>query len=413
MSERIDINEYRWAVNSYKKIMRISGKDWISVEKYFEKRKITTKKLIMVLIYKFSSPGMKKKIVSIPDNLLLVDPVDPDNHLGKILTALSYILKYGDCEKMNKSLKKDVRLKEKTKNNFNILSWNINGLRSNVISTKKYTKRTKYSEIEKDSNLGKLVERYKPDAICLQETRCGDVVSGCVQLSGYYQYWNSSKGEGARSGDRYSGVTLWSKEKPKNVWYEIPGLDDKEGRIILADFGDFLLLNTYTPNAGTNFEYRTNVWDPAFYKFLQKVKKNGQKLVWCGDLNVARNPIDVFWGDPNSSSYDKNALKGIGSSAKAGYTLEERRGMEKFLSAGYVDVYRELYPDEKGAYTWWNPRIPPFRILNNGWRIDYFLVSESLMKCVVDMKNIKDAGVSTKPQGSDHGAILLTLKRGC
>uniref|UniRef100_A0A6C0ELZ2 DNA-(apurinic or apyrimidinic site) endonuclease n=1 Tax=viral metagenome TaxID=1070528 RepID=A0A6C0ELZ2_9ZZZZ len=393
--------------------------------------------MIRALMAKFEQPKLQHLLLGIPDNALMVEHTTRDsvwgdggdggsgekgtNYLGKIITVLHHVFKYGSCDKMSKELKRKVRIghqsksepKSKKGNELKILSWNINGIRSNIISNKKYTKCTKLSEIDPESNLGAIVAEHDPDIICMQETRCDDAIAGCIKISGYHQYWNCSKGSDARSGARYSGVTLWTKEKPKRIFYSVPHLDDQEGRIILAEYDTFLLLTTYVPNAGTNFEYRINTWDPAILRFLKKARAKGKRVIWGGDLNVARSPIDIFWGNPKSSSYNKSALSGVGKSAKAGYTKEERDDMERFLKVGYSDVFRKLYPDMKEAYTWWSPRIPMFRERNKGWRIDYFIVSDELMKCVKDMQILHSAGLLTQPQGSDHAAILLTLNKNC
>jgi len=387
--------------------------------------------MIKALLHKFKDPVLRNKLVSIPDNALMVEHTTRDNiwgdggdggteekgsnYLGKILTVLSHVLKYGNCDKMSSALRKKVKIKDKKKkkSQLKILSWNVNGIRSRVVSHQKYKKCQILSEIEPESNLGVMVVKHNPDIICLQETRCDEKISGCIQIDGYYQYWSCSQGSGARSGARYSGVTLWTKTEPKNVTYSIPTLPEHEGRIIVAEFNSFVLLTTYVPNAGTNFDYRVNMWDPAIHRFLQNLKKKNKKVIWCGDLNVARTPNDVFWGNPESSSYNKAALKGVGRAAKAGYTKEEREGIEHILKGGYIDVYRHFYPKEKEAYTWWNPRIPIFRTKNKGWRLDYFIVSKNLIPCVQDMVILRDAGLLTKPQGSDHAAILLTIDKQC
>lgn len=243
----------------------------------------------------------------------------------------------------------------------------------------------------------------------MQETRCDETIANCIKLKNYYQYWNCSQKEGARSGNRYSGVSLWSKIEPIRVEYSLPNLENDEGRIIFAEFDDFYILNTYVPNAGTNFDYRTNVWDPAILEFLQTMSLSEKKVIWCGDLNVGITPLDVFWSDPLSSSYDKAALSGVGNSAKAGYTKEERDGIIKILDTGYVDVFRTLYPFTRD-YTWWNMRIPAFRPANKGWNIDRFIIHKDLLKNVHDMKIIRNAGLLTKPSGSDHAAIFLEMK---
>jgi len=386
--------------------------------------------MIRALLGKFREKDLKEKLVSIPDNGLLVEHTTRDkiwadggdggtgekglNYLGKILTAIAHVLKYGSCDRMTAELGDAIRIGGKKKSpspsGRKILSWNINGVRSNILGVGKHKTCGVPVDLDPESNLGAIIKEYDPDILCFQETRCNEAIAGCVKIKGYFQYWNYSQGSGARSGDRYSGVSIWSKVEPKSISYSLPNLDDKEGRILLADFGDFLLLNTYVPNAGTNFEYRVKVWDPAILDFLRATRETGQNLIWAGDLNVARTPLDVFWGDPKSSSYDKKALEGVGKYAKAGYTKEEREDMEAFLAEGYTDVYRKLYPDDKDAYTFWSARIPMLRLSNKGWRIDYFVVSRSMETRVKDMEILRDAGMRTKPFASDHAPILLFLK---
>lgn len=296
-----------------------------------------------------------------------------------------------------------------------ILSWNVNGMRSNIVGNQKWKQCKGLSAIEFNSNLGELVYQHDPDILCFQETRCDDVVAGCIQITGYHQYWSCSQGKGARAGNRYSGTSLWSKIKPNSVSYNIPTLPEPEheGRVIVAEYDTFTLITTYVPNSGTNFKYRTEVWDKAIHQYLSQLRKAGRNVVWCGDLNVARTPDDVFFGDPKSLHYNKARLKGTGYAAVAGFTKEEREGIERILNDGYSDVYRELYPNQKDAYTWWNPRSSGFRSTNLGWRIDYFIVSSNLMPCVRNMFILPNAGLRTKPQGSDHAAILLELKMDC
>jgi len=426
----------KWAINKKtdKRIMNaiIDQYKDVKIRPDWEKVKIPV--MIRALGYKFAQQTLRQRLMAIPDNALLVEHTTRDtfwadggdggtgekglNALGKILTAMSHVYKYGDCSHMSPELQNAVKLRKsvptikQTTRDIKILSWNINGMRSNLLGPGKYVckpNKPALTEISTDSNLGEVVTEHDPDILCFQETRCSGDIAGCIKVEGYEQYWNCSHGSGARSGDRYSGVSVWTKIKPKNVYDHLPNLNDDEGRLLLLEFDHFWLLNTYVPNAGTNFDYRTQVWDPALLEFLQTMTMNKKPLVWCGDMNVARAPIDVFWGDPTSSSYDKAALSGVGNSAKAGYTLPERQAMESFLRAGYVDVYRHLYPEEKGAYTWWNMRIPSFRSANKGWRIDYFIVNQALMGKVKDMQILRQAGLLTTPQASDHAAILLTI----
>jgi len=308
---------------------------------------------------------------------------------------------------------------EKLEPHLKILSWNVNGMRSNILGSEKWRKCNLVTDIDYTSNLGELILHHDPDILCFQETRCNSEVAGCFQVKGYYQYWNCSKGTGARAGARYSGVSLWSKIRPHSVSYNLPTLPqpDQEGRIIVAEYDYFTLITTYVPNAGTNYEYRTTVWDKAMRVYLAQLQSEGRNVIWCGDLNVARTAQDVFFGNPNSSTYNPAALKGVGSAAVAGFTKAERDNFEDILSEGYADVYRYLYPTEKDAYTWWNPRIPIFRSINKGWRLDYFVVNDKLAPCVRNMQILRESGLLTKlqgkPQGSDHAAILLDINLDC
>ncbi len=296
-----------------------------------------------------------------------------------------------------------------------IVSWNVNGIRTRILSEKPFSKcKLGFQKIDPISNLGKIVTKYNPDILCFQETRCDEKIWGCINIHGYYQYWNCSKKKGAR-GSGYAGTSVWTKIKPLNVLYDLPTLKqrDMEGRILVLEYPSFVLINTYVPNAGTNFDYRVNEWDPAIQNYLAKLKSEKTNVIWCGDMNVARTPKDVHFGNPKSSAYTARRLSGTGSTAVAGFTKEERDGFEKILKEGYVDVFRELNPDTIDSFTWWNPRAKGniFRMKNKGRRIDYFVINKELMKWVENMEIITDAGLETKPQGSDHAAIYLQLDR--
>lgn len=399
----------------------------VKIRKDWEKVKVNI--MIKAVLYKFSKTRLKQKLADISDDVFFVEHTTRDNiwadggdggtgkkgsnFLGKILTVVFHVLKHGNCDHMSKALKKAVKIAKEEKKRkdtpqvFKILSWNMNGIRSNVLSKGKYKICDQEIEIDPSTNLGQIIVNYDPDILCFQETRCGDELSKCLKVKGYYQYWNGSKKDGFRSGNRYSGVAVWTKIKPLRILDFFPTLKDQEGRMIYMEFDMFSLLTIYAPNTGTNFDYRINTWDPAVLDFLKKCHRKGNKLIICGDFNVARNPIDVFWGNPASKSYDKDAI--TGKTQKAGYTDEERKDFEKFLDAGYIDVYRHFYPDEEGAYTWWNPRMPAFRSSNKGWRIDYFVVSENLIDSVKNIEILRNAGLETRPQASDHAPLLMYI----
>lgn len=291
------------------------------------------------------------------------------------------------------------------KKSIKIVSWNVNGLRANILGNEKWKKCgiSNIYEIKPESNLGSIISEHDPDIFCFQETRCDKSIADCIKIPGYYQYWNYSTLEGARSGNRYSGVSIWSKIKPIKVDYTIPELYDNEGRIIVAEYENFILITTYSPNAGTNYEYRVNTWDKAIQKYLQSLTKN---VIWSGDLNIVSMPIDTFFTDPESKRYDKARAE---SGTIAGYTPAERHNFHQILNNGFVDVQREFYPTKRDLYTWYNPKIPNFRLHNIGWRLDYFIVNNSFFKNVVNTGILLNSGINTRPFGSDHLAIMIEI----
>lgn len=281
-----------------------------------------------------------------------------------------------------------------------IVSWNVNGIRSNVLSRGKFT-----GTLEPDSNLAEIITGHDPDIICFQETKCEELEIDKADV--YHKYWSSSSGTGARAGNRYSGTSIWTKQLPEHVMYDLPtlSLPEAEGRIIVMRFGTFTLINTYVPNGGTNFEYRTTVWDEAVAEYLSILREDGVNVIWTGDMNVARTKDDIF----AARTASKAVLEGIGPNAWIGFTKEERDGFEKILSLGYSDVFRELHPDANEMFTWWNLRIPTCRTQNKGWRIDYFIVSDWMMESIVTAKVLLYSGLLSKPSGSDHAAIMMEI----
>lgn len=261
-----------------------------------------------------------------------------------------------------------------------ICSWNVAGLRAWV---------------KKDGL--KYLKKEDPDIICLQETKClekevpGDVGSfkkgGKVfgaNDSGYHMYWLSAEKKG------YSGVSLWSKVKPLKVSYGM-GIPehDKEGRLITAEYEKFYLITSYVPNSGkkvVNLEYR-RTWNTAIKDYLNDLNEK-KPIVFCGDLNVAHNEIDL----KNPKTNTKNA----------GFTKEEREDFTELLNEGYIDTFRHLYPDKTGVYSFWTYMMNA-RAKNAGWRLDYFVIPKSLEN------SLCNSIIKTDIMGSDHCPVLLTM----
>src|SRR5689334_7429407 len=254
---------------------------------------------------------------------------------------------------------------------MHLVNWNVNGIRS---------------IIKKD--FLKDIAEMNPDILCFQETKAGveDARGALEQLPGYHTYINSSK---ARKG--YSGTAILSRIEPMSVTYDM-GLEehDQEGRVITAEYPTFFVVTVYTPNAGeglARLDYRER-WDREFMEYMQWLSRR-KPVIACGDFNVAHQPIDIARPKEN---YNKSA----------GYTQREIDGFTRLLEAGFVDTFRRFYPEEV-KYTYWN-FVTNARAKNAGWRIDYFLVSESLMG------NVKDALIYNQYLGSDHCPVALKIE---
>ena len=249
------------------------------------------------------------------------------------------------------------------------ISWNVNGLRAVV---------TKGFE--------KFFKDIDADFFCIQETKMQeDQIDLTIEtiLKDYYTYWNSAEKKG------YSGTAIFCKEKPLSVSYGL-GIEehDKEGRIITLEYDNFYLVNCYTPNSKRELErldYR-QVWEDEVRKYLKKLEEN-KPVIYCGDLNVAHKEIDLK--NPKTNHFS------------AGFTDEERAKMTELLDAGFIDTFRYLYPEEE-IYTWWS-YMRQAREKNIGWRIDYFIVSDSIKN------EINDAKIHTNILGSDHCPIELKI----
>ena len=251
-----------------------------------------------------------------------------------------------------------------------LISWNVNGLRAAM-----------------NKGFQNFFDEIDADVFCIQETKMQeDQIDLTIQamLEKRYQYWNSAVKKG------YSGTAIFSKEKPINVTYGL-GIEehDQEGRIITAEYEKFYLVDCYTPNSKRELErldYR-QIWEDEVRKYLSNLAKT-KPVIYCGDLNVAHEDIDV-------KNYKTNR-------GNAGFTDEERQKFGELLDAGFVDTFRYKYPGMEDQFTWWS-YMGRAREKNVGWRIDYFVVSE-------DIKDqIKDAKIHPEIMGSDHCPIELDI----
>ncbi|XP_050520919.1 DNA-(apurinic or apyrimidinic site) endonuclease [Daktulosphaira vitifoliae] len=253
--------------------------------------------------------------------------------------------------------------------NKKIVSWNVAGLRA-------WIKKDVIGYIKKED----------PDILCLQETKCIEKqIPEEAKLEGYKFYLNTAEKAG------YSGVALYSKEKPINVRMgkEIKELNDTEGRVIEAEYEKFILVGTYIPNSGQGLKTlpKRMKWDEEFRNYLKKLDLK-KPVILMGDLNVAHKEIDL----KNPATNKKTA----------GFTQEERDNMSLLLDQGFIDTFRFINPDVEGAYTFWT-YFNNARAKNVGWRIDYFIVSKRFMD------NVCDNVIRSQVLGSDHCPIVLYI----
>ncbi|XP_071435735.1 DNA repair nuclease/redox regulator APEX1 isoform X2 [Pithys albifrons albifrons] len=234
----------------------------------------------------------------------------------------------------------------------------------------------------------KWVQEEAPDVLCLQETKCaGSAVPPEVRaLPGLpHQFWASAEGKPG-----YSGVGLLARTEPLKVTYGIGDPEhDSEGRVITAEFPSLFVVSAYVPNAGrglVRLQPRIR-WDSSFLTFLKGLDAQKPVLL-CGDLNVAHEEIDLCHPKANRAS--------------AGFTPEERQGFSRLLGEGFVDSFRHLYPDARGAFTFWT-YLGGARARNVGWRLDYVVLSQRLVGSLCDSK------IRSKAMGSDHCPITAYL----
>ena len=248
-----------------------------------------------------------------------------------------------------------------------MISWNVNGLRACL-----------------GKGFLEYLKETEADIFCIQESKLQEGQVD-LELPGYHQYWNYAEKKG------YSGTAMFTKEEPVSVTYGL-GIEehDHEGRVITAEFPEYYVVTCYTPNSQDGLkrlDYRMQ-WEDAFRAYLKELETK-KPVIFCGDLNVAHQEIDL----KNTKTNRKNA----------GFSDEERAKFTELLEAGFVDTFRYFYPDQEGIYSWWSYRFSA-RAKNAGWRIDYFCVSESLKDRLVDAK------IHTEVMGSDHCPVELDIQ---
>ena len=258
-------------------------------------------------------------------------------------------------------------------NELTLLSWNVNGIRALV-------KKNVYLE----QDFFTWFENLSPDVFCIQETKAhpDQVSKKLLNPLGYTGYWSVAERKG------YSGVVTYTKTKPLSISTEL-GIShlDNEGRHVITEHPKFILINSYFPNGKMNQErldYKMEYY-AEFLKFINKKRKEGKSIIFCGDVNTAHKPIDL--------THPK------GNEKISGFLPIEREWIDEVIAQGYIDTFRHFFPDLAEQYTWWSVRNIGARERNVGWRLDYFFVSEDLLKNVVESSIMKDV------MGSDHCPI--------
>ena len=247
------------------------------------------------------------------------------------------------------------------------ISWNVNGIRACC-----------------DKGFRETFKQLDADFFCLQETKMQEGQLD-LQFEGYQSYWNYAEKKG------YSGTAIFTRHQPLSVSYGI-GVEehDHEGRVVTLEMENFYLVTVYVPNSQDELrrlDYRMT-WEDAFLAYIKQLEAK-KPVIFCGDLNVAHQEIDL----KNPKTNRRNA----------GFTDEERAKFSHLLSTGFTDTFRYFYPDRKDIYSWWSYRFKA-REKNAGWRIDYFVTSEALNDKLVDAK------IHTEVYGSDHCPVELVME---
>ena len=254
-----------------------------------------------------------------------------------------------------------------------VISWNTNGLRATV----------------KQGHFMPLFSFQNPDIVCFQETKCEpeQLDADIRNLKGYHSYFSYSKNKKG-----YSGVAIYSKKEPEKVEY---GFGEKrfddEGRTLVAYYPNFILINCYFPNGGggpERLKYKLEFYD-AFLEFINKLREKGRNIIFCGDINTAHEEIDLARPKENQDN--------------TGFLPIERAWMDEVVNNGWVDIFRNLYPNKKDIYTYWDQKTRA-RDRNVGWRIDYFFTNQSFASKIRSFKTLSDY------YGSDHCPIMIDIR---
>lgn len=245
------------------------------------------------------------------------------------------------------------------------VSWNVNGFRAVL-----------------QKGFPEILDELDADFMCLQETKM-QLGQANWNPEDYFEYYNCAEKKG------YSGTAIFARKEPENVFYGIHGEHDDEGRVITLEYPEFYLVCCYVPNAQDGLkriDYRMEFED-AMRSYLMELDQT-KPVIYCGDLNVAHNEIDL-----------KNPKTNRGN---AGFSDEERGKMTELLASGFTDTFRYLHPDEVGIYSWWSYRFKA-REKNAGWRIDYFIISDRLRE------KLESAKIHTDIYGSDHCPVSIEI----
>ena len=249
-----------------------------------------------------------------------------------------------------------------------IVSWNVNGIRASI----------------KKDFIGS-VRKLDADIVCLQEIKATEAKAKLDFPDYPFQHWNPAEKAG------YSGTAVFCREEPISVRFGLgTHIEDREGRVVTVELEDCFLVNVYTPNSGRGLlrlEYRSQEWDPAFRRYLKELEQT-KPVICCGDLNVAHAEIDIARPSSNRRS--------------AGFTSEERQNFTGMLDAGFIDTFRHFYPDATEKYSWWS-YMGGARARNVGWRLDYFVVTSSLIS------RVESSEILSGVLGSDHCPVVLVV----